>query len=132
MQNPRLGYVILYVPDVAAALAFYEQAFGVRRRFLHESGTYGELESGDTALAFASEALVASNGVDFAPSRPSGAAPPFEIAFVVTDIDAAYQRALDAHAVAVQPVKTKPWGQRVAYVRDLNGCIVELCTAVAT
>jgi len=28
----RLGYVILYVPDVPASLAFYERAFGLKRR----------------------------------------------------------------------------------------------------
>jgi catechol 2,3-dioxygenase-like lactoylglutathione lyase family enzyme len=48
----RYGYTIIYVPDVAAALAFYEQAFGLVRRFLHESGQYGELETGATVLAF--------------------------------------------------------------------------------
>ena len=36
--NMRLGYVILYVPDVAAAVEFYERAFGLSRRFVHESG----------------------------------------------------------------------------------------------
>jgi catechol 2,3-dioxygenase-like lactoylglutathione lyase family enzyme len=39
----KLGYTILYVPDVAASLAFFEKAFGLKTRFLHESGTYGEL-----------------------------------------------------------------------------------------
>jgi catechol 2,3-dioxygenase-like lactoylglutathione lyase family enzyme len=39
----KLDYTILYVPDVPASLAFFEQAFGLKRKFLHESGTYGEL-----------------------------------------------------------------------------------------
>jgi hypothetical protein len=29
----------------------------------------------------------------------------------------------------VEPV-SKPWGQTVAYVRDLDGFLVELCTAM--
>jgi catechol 2,3-dioxygenase-like lactoylglutathione lyase family enzyme len=29
----KLGYVILYVPDVAAAVSFYEAAFGITRPF---------------------------------------------------------------------------------------------------
>jgi len=33
MNPPSLGYVILYVNDVAASLAFYEKAFGLARRF---------------------------------------------------------------------------------------------------
>ena len=32
MNPPSLGYVILYVNDVAASLAFYEKAFGLPRR----------------------------------------------------------------------------------------------------
>jgi len=39
----KFGYTIIYVPDVSASLTFFENAFGVRRRFLHESGTYGAL-----------------------------------------------------------------------------------------
>jgi lactoylglutathione lyase len=27
--------------------------------------------------------------------------------------------------------KKKPWGQTVAYVRDLDGFLVEICTSVA-
>lgn len=39
----KLGYTIVYVPDVAQSLAFFETAFGLKRRFLHESGSCGEL-----------------------------------------------------------------------------------------
>ena len=44
-------------------------------------------------------------------------------------------RTLTAKAVAegaishVEP-QVKPWGQTVAYVRDLNGFLVELCSAM--
>ena len=31
----QFGYTIVYVPNVAASLAFFEQAFGFTRRFLH-------------------------------------------------------------------------------------------------
>ena len=46
----RFGYTILYVVDVAASLDFYERAFDQRRRLLHESGQYGELDTGATTL----------------------------------------------------------------------------------
>ena len=48
----KLGYVIVYVADVAATVAFYERAFSLKRRFVHESGQYAEMETGATALAF--------------------------------------------------------------------------------
>ena len=38
----KLGYTIIYVPNVAESLSFFESAFGLSRRFLHESGDYGE------------------------------------------------------------------------------------------
>jgi len=38
----RFGYTIVYVADVAASLDFFGRAFGLTRRFLHESGGYGE------------------------------------------------------------------------------------------
>ena len=47
----KFGYTIIYVPDVPASLRFFEDAFGFARRFLHESNTYGELETGETTLA---------------------------------------------------------------------------------
>jgi lactoylglutathione lyase len=51
-----LGYVILFVKDVAASLAFYEKAFGLTKRFFHDDNgkAYGELETGATRLAFVS------------------------------------------------------------------------------
>lgn len=53
----KLGYVILYVADVGQTVDFYEAAFGLKRRFVHESGQYAELETGATALAFVHEAF---------------------------------------------------------------------------
>ena len=37
----QLAYTILYVDDVRRSVAFYEQAFGLTSRFVHESGDYG-------------------------------------------------------------------------------------------
>jgi lactoylglutathione lyase len=48
---------------------------------------------------------------------------------VTDDVDAAYERALAAGATSAAEPDDKPWGQRIAYVRDLNGILVELCTA---
>ena len=69
-----LGYVILYVPDVDAAMRFYETAFGLGRKLLHESGSYGELATGGTTLAFASEDLASSHGFAYRKCRPDGEA----------------------------------------------------------
>ena len=59
MNAPALGYVILYVNDVATSLAFNEKAFGLARRVFHDDNgkVYGKLETGAKRLAFASVAL---------------------------------------------------------------------------
>ncbi len=129
-QNPpKLGYVILYVPDVARSVAFYEGAFGVPRRFVHESGSYAELETGATALAFADETITPNRGA-FRPNRPAEQAAGAEVAFVVDDVRGAFDRALTHGAVSVVEPTEKPWGQTVSYVRDLDGFLVELCSPV--
>lgn len=128
----QLGYTIVYVPDVAASIAFYEAAFGLQSRFVHESGEYGELATGSTTLAFASHALGASNLPGgyvsaSASERPLG----MEIALVTDDVHAAHARALAAGAVEMSVPAHKPWGQIVSYLRTPDGTLVELCTPVA-
>jgi hypothetical protein len=54
------GYAVVDVPDVLASVEFFEKAFGLKRRFVHDS-SYGEMETGSTALAFATHELGASN-----------------------------------------------------------------------
>jgi len=125
----KLGYTILYVADVAQSLSFYEQAFGLARRFLHESGAYGELETGATALAFAALELADSNfegGV--APMDAKTRPQAFELGFVTDDVAAAHAKALAAGAVELQAPTTKPWGQTVSYLRCPDGSLGEICT----
>lgn len=127
----QLGYLILYVPDVEAAVGFYEKAFGLKRRFVM-GADYGEMETGATALAFASERMAEANGVIIRPNRSADEhSAAVEVAFVTDDPAAALEVALTAGAQAVKPAAKKPWGQTVAYVRDLNGFLVELCTPVS-
>ncbi|MCE9668900.1 VOC family protein [Myxococcus stipitatus] len=127
----KLGYVILYVPDVPATVAFYEKAFGLQRRFLHESNTYAEMETGATALAFAAETMADLNGLTVRFHRPKEVAAAVEVALVTPDVEGAFQRSVQAGASPVQPPKQKPWGQTVAYVRDLDGVLVELCSPMS-
>lgn len=125
----KFGYTIVYVPSVVDTLRFYQDAFGFETRFLHESGEYGELETGATVLAFASHAMGYLNlGGTYEKTDP--AAPPLgvELAFVADDVASAYVKALAAGAVAIKPPIEKPWGQTVAYVRSLEGSLIEICS----
>ena len=130
-MNIQYKYTILYVEDVAAALTFYEAAFGFEQKMLTPEGDYGELVSGDTTLAFADHTLGKSN---FAQGYVESTAskPPFgiELAFTTQDVQAAMDSAVEHGATLLSPATTKPWGQTVGYVRDPNGFILELCTAM--
>ena len=123
----KFGYTILYVKDVEQTVAFYESAFGLKRKFVHESG-YGEMDTGETKLAFASVELATSNGVPFVPANPEGPSPAVEVALVTQDVAGAFAVAVKAGAVPVAEPKQKPWGQTVGYVRDLNGFLIEICS----
>jgi len=129
--SPSLGYVILYVNNVAASLVFYEKAFGLTRRFFHEEHgkAYGELETGVTRLAFATTALAREHLKQEIVAADPGKPPlGLEIALTTPDVAALFKRAVGAGATAVSEPETKPWGQTVAYVRDPAGFLVELCT----
>ena len=125
----KFGYTIIYTENVTQSIEFFENAFGLKRRFIHESG-YGELETGSTALAFASNELGKSNLPDgyiqANGDKPLG----IEIALVTEDVGAAYTKALSAGAISIKEPLAKPWGQIVAYVRCPDGTLVEICTPV--
>lgn len=129
----QFAYTIVYVPDVAASLAFFDRAFGLKARFLHESGAYGEVDTGTggATLAFVDHATARDSVQhDYVAAHASPQPLGMEIGFTVTDVRAAYDKAVAAGARALAAPVTKPWGQTVAYVRCPDGTLVELCTAI--
>lgn len=130
VDQMNFRYTILYVEDVPETLDFYEQAFGLKRGMLHDSGDYGELVTGNTKLAFSSISLMQNIGKTV--GRATDHPPCFEIAFETDKVEEALRRALVAGASLVQGVEDMPWGQTTSYVRDLNGFLVEICSPVQT
>jgi catechol 2,3-dioxygenase-like lactoylglutathione lyase family enzyme len=127
----KLGYTIIYVPHVDASLKFFSAAFGFDVKFLHESGTYGELVTGETTIAFAAHELGHANfpGGHVAASdsaKPLG----MELGLVTGDVAGVHARALQHGATELSAPSEKPWGQVVSYVRCPDGTLVELCTPI--
>ena len=128
----KFGYTIIYVPDVISSIEFFERAFGFQRRFVHESG-YAELETGATALAFASHELGWTNLPEGYVSADVSVQPlGLEVAFVTEDVELAHSKALAAGALEIRCPAVKPWGQTVSYVRCPDGTLVELCSPVGS
>jgi uncharacterized glyoxalase superfamily protein PhnB len=124
-----LGWVIVYVEDPPAAREFYMRAFGLQGGFVAGSNTYAELDTGATKLAFAAYTLGEQNvpgGVR--PAAGEGRPPNVELALVAGDVDAAFARAVEAGCASLAEPKDKPQGQRVAWVRDPFGTLLELAT----
>lgn len=128
----RYGYTIFYVADVDETLAFFESAFAMNRRFISPEKDYGELDTGETILAFADHVLGQAN-LPNGYVRASDTAVPLgvEIALLTDGVVAAHADALAHGAVEVAPPQTKPWGQVVSYVRSPSGLLIELCTPIA-
>ena len=126
----KLAWIIRYVPDAVATADFHGRAFGLTIRFTG-GDDFIAMETGATVLAFCREGFVGGMGLEFTPTRPGGKPSAHEIAFEVEDVPAAHARALAAGGVEVLPPMEKPWGQVVSYLRDPEGALVELCTAIA-
>lgn len=126
----HLGYIILYVSDVLATVNFYEKAFGLKQRFIHDSNTYAEMETGHTTLAFVDENIV-KDSHNFYPNRLQDKAPGIEVGLVTDNVETQFAHAVAHGAIPIiRPIK-KPWGQIVSYVKDNNGCLVEICSPIS-
>lgn len=127
----KLGYTIIYVPSVTDSLKFFGQAFGLEQKFLHDSGDYGELKTGETTLAFASHELGAMNFPNgHIRASESGQPLGMEIALITGDVPLAHRTALHHGATELSAPATKPWGQTVSYLRAPDGTLIELCTPI--
>lgn len=125
----KFTYTIFYVNDVTKAIEFYEKAFGFSRKFITPENDYGELATGETTLSFASVKLAKSNLKDgFIVSSNSHQPFAQEIGLTTDQVEKTVASAIEAGAHLVEKPVTKPWGQTVAYVRDLDGFLLEICT----
>lgn len=127
----KFAYTILYVENVHQTIAFYASAFGFQKKFSTPEGDYGELISGETTLAFASLQLAETNfSKGFQKSslqqKPFG----IELAFTTDNIETDFQKAIAAGAIEEEAVVQKPWGQKVGYLRDINGFLIEVCPPI--
>ncbi|GFQ06667.1 hypothetical protein PHJA_002810700 [Phtheirospermum japonicum] len=125
--KPQYAYTVVYVKDVVKSIAFYAKAFGYHVRRLDESHRWGELESGQTTIAFtpAKQHETDLTGKVQVP-HSDRERNPVEVCFDYSDVDAAYKRAVENGAVGVSEPEDKEWGQKVGYVRDIDGIVIRM------
>ncbi|XP_077213558.1 dessication-induced 1VOC superfamily protein [Tasmannia lanceolata] len=126
--SPILGYTVVYVKDVAKSVDFYAKAFGYKVRRLDNSHRWGELESGQTTIAFTPMHQRETDRITGYVQTPTGNTEraPVELCFDYGDVDGAYKRAVENGAVGVSAPEVKEWGQKVGYVRDIDGMVVRM------
>ncbi|WP_296315900.1 VOC family protein [Winogradskyella sp. UBA3174] len=127
----KYAYTILYVEDVEKTIKFYKNAFGFDKKFMIPEANYGELISGETTIAFASNLLGNSNFKKgfkelSLNEKPNG----IEMAFTTETIETDFEKAIEAGAIEYEKITQKPWGQKVGYLRDINGFLIEICTPI--
>lgn len=112
-------YLRLIVDDAAAAIEFYEQAFGATElvRFADPSGkiVHAEVQIGNDTVS-----LSESDGeANRSPSQLGGSP---TIAMLTTpDVDAVAQRMLDHGGKAIFPIDDREYGQRDGRYADVEG-----------
>ncbi len=115
---------IHYVSSATAALDFYRTVFGFEIRYLHESKEYGELNTGETTLAFATN----RDNRGICADHPEKDDAKTELQFTTDAVAAIFEKAVNAGAVPLKEPVQKPTGQTVALIKAIDGTFVEIIT----
>lgn len=114
---------VLIYPDVRAAVAWLESAFGFEERLRIGDGHRAQMRVGGDGAIVVAEA----HGEQVAPAAGSVT---HVLKVRVPDVDAAFARARDAGARVLQEPTTHMYGDRAAVVEDLAGHRWELVEVV--
>ncbi|MDD3321541.1 MAG: VOC family protein [Paludibacter sp.] len=110
----------LTIKDCSKAIEFYKKAFDAKElgRLLMPNGLIGhaEIEIEGTML------MIADENIDWGNKGPlTIGGNPITIGLYVKDVDSSFQKAIDAGAKEVMPVKNEFYGDRVGQVMDPFG-----------
>ena len=126
----RTATTCLTVYDVDATLAFYQAAFGAETltRFTladEMPASHATIKIGNSILALNLEAP--EQGV-FAPMSLGASAG--QIHLYVDDVDASWDRAIEAGAMVHTPIYKALWGDRTGILRDGNGHLWSIASKI--
>jgi lactoylglutathione lyase len=119
----RLGYLILYVSDLGASIAFYRDVVGLDLKFV-DAG-YAEFATHGARFG-----LFESRRAEWLIGRPVSPGPAAEAVFVVDDVDAQVSRLAELGVPVLSPPANRPWGHRTLHVADPDGFVVEFAQQI--
>ena len=115
----------LTVQGVAQAIGFDERALGAvelfRSPLTDASGLHAQLKVGDSLLLLTDENPNPEGQIPGFGSPQSLGGASVTLQLYVDDVDAAYQRALDAGATPIMPPEDCFWGDRFSMLKDPFG-----------
>lgn len=119
-----VDYVILFVGDLEASIAFYRDVLDLPFKFAEHG--YAEFATEGTRFGlFERDRLPDLIGLQ---ARTGG--PEAEVVFVVDDVDAWAGRLRDAGVEMVSGPVDRPWGHRTLHVADPDEHVVELAQEI--
>jgi len=119
----RVGYVILYVRDLAASIAFYRDVLGLPFKF--EDAGYAEFATHGTRFA-----LYELRRAEWLTGRTAAPGPAAEVVFLVDDVDAHARRLAAGGVSIISGPADRPWGHRTVHLQDPDAFIVELAQEI--
>jgi lactoylglutathione lyase len=119
----RIGYVILYVSDLDASIAFYRDVIGLPYRFTDA----GYAEFGTDGTRFA---LYERRRAEWLTAQPVTPGPAAEIVLLVDDVDAHASRLTALDTTILSGPADRPWGHRTLHVADPDGFVVEFAQEI--
>jgi lactoylglutathione lyase len=119
----EIGYVILYVDDLAASVGFYRDVVGLDHKFT-DAG-YAEFDAGGVRFALYERRRAEwLTGRDVAPGAGG------EVVVMVEDVDACAERLAGLGVVLLSGPADRPWGHRTVHVADPDGFVVEFAAEI--
>jgi lactoylglutathione lyase len=121
-----LDYVILYVEDLDASVAFYRTLLGLP--VSTRSDTYAEFRLSNAKLGLYDRAHLPE--LIGRPGHARGGSS--EVVFLVGNVDAEAERLRSAGAEILSGPVDRPWGHRTVHLADPDGHVVELAQEIPT
>jgi lactoylglutathione lyase len=118
-----LGYAIFFAADLDRSIRFYRDSLGIPLRF--STDLCAEFQTDGAKFALYSRAHLPELIGREAPPGPVPW-PQGEIAFLVDDPDAEYERLRDSGVTILARPTDRPWGERTVHLSDPDGNVVEL------
>jgi lactoylglutathione lyase len=119
----RVDYIILYVRDLDASVAFYRDIIGLPFKF--QDKAYAEFATENVKFG-----LLPRSEVKGLIGKDPSTGPDSEVLFVVDDVDAWHERLRERGVRILSEPTDRPWGHRTLYVEDPDGHVVELAQEI--